>query len=95
MSTPADAVAAAVCYLARWRGSGRPAALVDRVTFFHPERCRFCDEDPAKLLELCRSVDAGSRAGWSSLPSGARMARIREAQRPSWWEDYIADEPPA
>ena len=91
---PADIVAASVCYLARWRKAPASAkAALERVeTFWHPDRCRFCDTSLAELLAMCREPrDAASVRAFQSLPPLARVARVREAQQPPWWEEFTSE----
>ena len=88
-----DIVAASVCYLARWRKAPASAkAALERVeTFWHPDRCRFCDTSLDELLAVCREPrDAGAIRVFQSLPPNARVARVREAQQPPWWEEFTA-----
>jgi len=90
---PADVVAASVCYLARWRSANEeatPQKLAERVSYYHPVHCRFCSSSAKDLLEIARrGPDAGTLAEWSRLSHAARLARIREAQAPPWWEEVI------
>jgi len=96
--TPAEVAAASMCYLARWRQAARlhgglTDAVTDRIeSFWHPTRCRFCGLPLEQLLVISREslspATARLRSEFQSLSREARLARIREAQEPPWWESF-------
>jgi hypothetical protein len=47
---PAAAVAASICWLARWRGVG--AKFAKAATVRHPSRCAWCDYPPGYLVTM-------------------------------------------
>lgn len=90
--TPADRVAASICWLARWRGQapvGAEAAL-GRAQERHPVPCRYCGVPLDELVKLIRAPrDAKAESAFEALDRKAQYARVREAQDPPWWEGAI------
>lgn len=89
----AEAIAAGVCWLARWNeGHGLRAAIggetADQVGYWHRVGCRFCSVELDELLALtdltrCRPDEL---KWWKAQDRRTRAAKIYEAQEAPWWE---------
>jgi hypothetical protein len=90
-TTPAEAVAAALCWLARFRHGALGSAyegVMEAGGYWHKANCRFCDLAPDVLIAAYNitRVDADALKAFNALPRPARAARIREAQEVPWYE---------
>lgn len=91
--TAAEAVAASLCWLARFKNGedlGRLAGgpVATQLDYWHKPGCRFCDKPVGELLTTygVGQVSPEAMKAWSSLSRPARAARIREAQEVPWYE---------
>jgi hypothetical protein len=94
MGSVAEAVAAGICWLARWQ-TARPDFRVDLgkgVGFYHRDGCRFCAMSPDELLTLSdlSKFSNAQLTSWAKASRKTRAARIYEAQGEPWWEG-VAD----
>lgn len=85
--TVADAVAAGLCWLARWRG-GKAQEITDQVGYYHRSTCRFCTMPLEELLPMTDLTRCSKEelSWWISATKSTRAARIFEAQEPPWWD---------
>jgi hypothetical protein len=87
IATPAELVAASLCWLARQRDMATPNALGMRLTTRHPGTCRFCTLATDELMTAIRATQLnGEVKEFERLPRHAQYARVKEAQEPAWWE---------
>ena len=90
--TPAEAIAASLCWLARDRHGeqlGKTAGeVVNKGIAQHRPNCRFCRMPKEELLTTygLSNVEPGTYKAFTDLSPKARWARIREAQEVQWFE---------
>lgn len=84
--TPAQQIAASLCWLARWHGHTGSVNL-DKARELHPTVCGFCKVPLDDLMARMTDDPPHPQAliEFRRLPPGARFARIREAQEVEWW----------
>lgn len=85
--TPAEAIAASMCWLARFRYGEEGAAIEKGVNFWHRKACRFCSLPASELLTTysLERVDQADLKAFQRLDRKARAARVYEAQEEPWW----------
>jgi hypothetical protein len=83
--SPAEAVAASICLLARFR-HGDAGRAYDGIG--HKPSCRFCDIPEATLVEQygIERVMASQLKAFRALPPRARAAAVTEAQEAPWYD---------
>jgi len=79
MTTPAVAVAAAICWLARQPGLPG-GALKWAVTHRHPGACDWCDWPSDDLLRMVRELDETEARRFSRETPGEQRRLVGEAQ---------------
>lgn len=91
--SPAESIAASLCWLARMRpGRTLGPESADQVTgYWHRSSCRFCKTKPEDLMAQITTSQADPRydeavVAFERLPRAARAARVREAMTEAWYD---------
>jgi len=95
--SPADAVAASICWLTQQRDA--LPSVTDRMAQRrrHPDgKCRYCGMKQADKLAVTKMGLAHETidprwTSWGELPPNVQFARVCEAQAPSWLDAMPAE----
>jgi hypothetical protein len=87
----AEAIAASLCWLARFRWGELGATysgVLEGTTYWHKANCRFCTKPTEDLITTygLDRVEATQLKAFKELSRSTRAARIREAQEVPWYE---------